>query len=109
MSYECSGQDTILGTFTTHLLVHMHQNICLCTLLILGNGPYFIILLCLTPDYFTMSNARRFYLSVGRVMPLNGLMVLDDMVLKLHAKLYCDLMKQKFCHLLFTLANINFE
>ena len=49
-----------------------------------GNGPYFIILLCLTPpDYFTMSNARRFYSSVGRMMPLNGLMVLDDMVLNL--------------------------
>jgi hypothetical protein len=29
------------------------------------DAPYFIILLCLTPDYFTLSNARRFYSSRG--------------------------------------------
>ena len=35
---------------------------------------YFIILLCLTPDYFTLSNAGRFHSSVGaRVLPLNEL------------------------------------
>jgi hypothetical protein len=26
-----------------------------------GNAPYFIILLCLTPDYFILSDARLFY------------------------------------------------
>jgi hypothetical protein len=29
------------------------------------NAPYFIILLCLMPDYFTLSNARQFYSSSG--------------------------------------------
>ena len=28
-------------------------------------ASYFIILLCLIPDYFTLSNARQFYLSRG--------------------------------------------
>ena len=36
-----------------------------CLTLLSGNAPYFIILLCLTPDPFTLSNARRFYLSGG--------------------------------------------
>jgi hypothetical protein len=35
-----------------------------------GNAPHFIILLCLMPDYFTLSNTRRFYRR--RVLPLNG-------------------------------------
>jgi hypothetical protein len=29
------------------------------------DAPYFIILLCLTPYYFTLSNTRQFYLSGG--------------------------------------------
>jgi hypothetical protein len=34
-----------------------------------GNAPKFIILLCLTPDYFTLSNARRFYWVFRRRRP----------------------------------------